>query len=237
MTYGSDTSIASSKKPSSKPRKQSRGSNDESGSDLEEDAEDKEPEEQQTALDVSSDALAGGTINLAAAEQLKWRDVSSEGHIMGPSAFRMPGLVPGSSYIFRAMVRNEYGWSPMSAASPIITTFPCTPPGRPVALDINSGFFYLQWNESDGEALGLTNLDFQVQIGKIPLGEKARANTLAWALADTRTAPHLCAKPFVGVMVDKLSSSSVFACRVRSRTIAGWSDWSEISDPIRTKAV
>jgi hypothetical protein len=122
----------------------------------------------------------------------------------------------------------------MSAASKVITTFPCTPTGKPEALDVNKNFFYLRWNESDGDALGLTNLEYAVQLGKVPLGEVAQMNTLAWVYADTRDAPQLCQKPFVGIMVDKLASGAIYVCRVRVRTIAGWSAWSEMSDAVRT---
>ena len=216
-----------------KVKKPSRGSDSEAESGDDEQID--EPEVL-TSLKLVSEELTA-PVNLALAELLKWRDVTREGNMMGPAAFRMPGLIPGSSYIFRAKVRNEYGWSPMSSSSVVISTFPCTPPGQPEALDINSNFFYLRWNESDGDALGLTNLEFDVQIGKIPLGERARANTLMWLKANTRAASHLCIKPFVGVLVDKLSSSTVYSCRVRVRTIAGWSAWSEFSNPIRTTAV
>ena len=237
-SFGASQSVASfgANSPAAKKAESRKSGNDDSGSDGEV-GEDSADNTQLNEFSQISDVMAGTVINLAAAEQLKWRDVSAEGHMMGPAAFRMPGLIPGSSYIFRTKVRNEYGWSSMSAASPVITTFPCTPPGKPEAIDINSGFFYLRWNESDGEALGLTNLDFQVQIAKIPLGEKARANTLFWGLADMRPAPRLCVRPYVGVLVDKLSTATLYACRVRVRTIAGWSAWSEISDIIRTTAI
>ena len=55
--------------------------------------------------------------------------------------------------------------------------------------------------------------------------------------ADVRQLPELCVKPYTGVMVDKLSNATVYTARVRVRTIAGWSAWSEISDPIRTRGV
>ncbi len=211
--------------------KEKSGSVSDSASD-----EEDEPNENAAFEDASltTEVVDGSTINMNAAANLNWRNVTKDGHMMGPAAFCMTNLIPGSCYIFRAKVRNEFGWSSMSAASKVITTFPCTPTGKPEAVDVNRNFFYLRWNESDGDSLGLTNLEFQVQIGQVPLGEVARANTLVWNIADTRDAPQLCQKPYVAVMVDKLVSAAVYVCRVRVRTIAGWSAWSEISEPIRT---
>jgi hypothetical protein len=37
-----------------------------------------------------------------------------------------------------------------------------------------------------------------------------------------------------GVMVDRLNPGSMYVVRVRVRTIAGWSAWSEISEIIST---
>ena len=76
-------------------------------------------------------------------------------------------------------------------------------------------------------------------MGKVPLGEQGRfsAQTIFWKTADVRRLPELCVKPYTCVMADKLSNATVYTFRVRVRTIAGWSAWSEISDPILTKGV
>ena len=154
----------------------------------------------------------------------------------GASSFRAENLIPGSTYLFRVKMRNEYGWSPMSSASKLIRTYPCTPTGKPFTTTVNSQFIHVQWNESSGQSTGLTSLSFELEIGKVPLGEgnNIYPHTINWEAAVVREMPSLCAKPMHGVMVDRLNPGSMYVVRVRVRTIAGWSAWSEISEIIST---
>jgi hypothetical protein len=185
---------------------------------------------------VEAEVIAGSTISIAKA-QLVWRDITATGEMLGPGAFRARDLVPGSSYVFRVKTRNEYGWSPWSAGSRIITTFPCTPPSQPQFVQVSPQFLYVQWNESDGDSTGLTCLDFELQIGKVPLRETAMHHNINWEEPALRPKPELCIKPLHGVMVDKLVPGAVYVVRVRVRTIAGWSAWSDISRPQRTNTM
>ena len=190
----------------------------------------------QSINNVEEEVISGSNISIAKA-QLVWRDITTTGEMLGPGAFRARDLVPGSSYVFRVRTRNEYGWSPWSASSRIITTYPCTPPSQPQFVQVSPQFLYVQWNESNGDSTGLTCLDFELQIGKVPLREVAMHHNINWEEPALRPKPELCIKPLHGVMVDKLLPGAVYVVRVRVRTIAGWSAWSDISKPQRTKTM
>ena len=114
-------------------------------------------------------------------------------------------------------MRNEYGWSPTSSSSKLIKTYPCTPAGKPLAVLINSQFIHVQWDESDGDSTGLTALSFELEIGKVSLGEKHNIypHTIDWEAAVVREVPSLCVKPSYGVMVDRLNPGSNYVARVR----------------------
>ena len=43
--------------------------------------------------------------------------------------------------------------------------------------------------------------------------------------------------PYKSVMVDKLSSATTYVCRVRVRTVAGWSTWSKVSNSFTTLSI
>ena len=78
-------------------------------------------------------------------------------------------------------MRNEFGWSPFSAASQVITTYPCTPTGRPEAVESNTNFINVRWNESNGEGVGLTNLDYEVQVS-LSLSIEGSISLYCWHL-------------------------------------------------------
>jgi hypothetical protein len=191
-------------------------------------------------ISLTSAVLAGSSItSSAAAGNLKWQDISNtQGHMLGPSSFRVTGLIPGSTYVFRVKMRNEYGWSDFSPSTKMIKTYPCMPTSMPFPHTVNSQYVYIQWNETDGvsETTGLTNLSYEVESGRVPLGENTNvhAHTVNWEVPEIREVPEICNKPLHGVMIDKLFPGAQYVFRVRVRTIAGWSAWSEISDIIRT---
>ena len=213
-----------------------------SGTDDDEDSDEQEGEgdnaSAQDEASLTTAVIAGSTMSsTAAAANLKWRDISKSGGCMlGPSSFRAVDLVPGSTYVFRVKMKNEYGWSLFSPASKMIRTYPCTPVGKPFAPTVNSQYVYLQWSETDGDSTGLTNLDYEVEVGKVPLGETNNVlpHTILWETPQVREKPELSKKPMYGVMVDKLCPGAMYVARVRVRTIAGWSAYSEVSDIIRT---
>jgi len=171
----------------------------------------------------------------------------SRAALLGPQAFRVTQLLPGASYIFRRRVRNQFGWSPFSLASPVITTFPCLPVQQPEVLKCGPYCVWLRWNEQgrDGRFMGMTNLEFDVQVGKIPAGETQQTYAVPWETADASVAGGDFGKPragdaanakFVAVMVNNLSPATDHCVRVRVRTVLGWSTWSEVSATFRTLA-
>lgn len=203
------------------------------------------------------------------------------GELLGAQAFRARGLDPGSSYVFRVRQRNDLGWSDYSSASSLITTFPSVPPGRPFCISFFPFHVILRWEESADMRLALTNLEYDVQIGKLPLihindflggrdaedaniggrdGDERREwessinSIVSWEKADTRiwdnndididkmvaliplygSSPLPPANGTVTVLVDRLSPGTPYVARVRVRTVAGWSTWSQIGDIFST---
>ena len=107
----------------------STDSNEVDGSDSENESEDSDggsdgehDEEQDEAASLTTAVIAGSTMSsTAAAANLKWKDISKTGGcMMGPSSFRATDLIPGSTYVFRVKMKNEYGWSLFSSASKLI---------------------------------------------------------------------------------------------------------------------
>jgi len=49
--------------------------------------------------------------------------------------------------------------------------------------------------------------------------------------------PVLRPPSYKSVMIDKLSSATTYVCRVRVRTVAGWSTWSKVSHSFTTLSV
>lgn len=213
--------------------------------------------------------------------ELPWTDASLCGEMLGPQSFRARGLDSGSSYVFRVRQQNSLGWSEWSKASQLINTFPTLPPGRPRYVRLNYTHVILRWTESVDTRLSLSNLEYSVQVGKLPLvyqnnfskrgiggglsdvnsggdGEgrrewEATINSMVeWETAATRRwdetanqgvdvdkvvalvshygTPMEAEAGCVTVLVDRLSSGTVYVAKVRARTVAGWSAWSEISD-------
>jgi hypothetical protein len=233
--------------------------------------------------------------------ELPW--VNSTGNLLGPQAFHCKDLTPGCSYVFRVRQRTQLGWSPYSKFSNIVSTFPALPPSKPEILKMTAFHALIQWQESKDERLSLSNLEYDVQIGKlpfikdVPLREieaklysedatvddvddwNAKVNMyVVWVNADVRKIenmnididshdmlatmknvhisddvvnktndedesdyyvekPVLRPPSYKSVMIDKLSSATTYVCRVRVRTVAGWSTWSKVSHSFTTLSV
>jgi hypothetical protein len=199
-----------------------------------------------------NDTPEESTLDADTIKSLSWVNVTKEGDLIGPLSFRAKNLIPGSSYVFRVRQFNECGWSDFSPASPLITTTASLPPGRPFQVSVSAFQAVLQWKESMDERLGLTNLEYQVQIASLPSlydNEYGNSNdkewndrinsSAQWNNASTRPweavneeikTNNVC----VAVMIDLLTASTVYVVRVRVRTVAGWSVWSNISCEFRT---
>ena len=190
--------------------------------------------------------------------ELQWVACGDKAKLLGPESFLVSGLLPGASYIFRLRTRNEHGWSLASKASPMITTFPCLPVSRPVVVRRLPYSVYIRWSQAapspsssslttgdngdvDSPYLGMTNLEFDVEIGKIPAGETQRTYPVPWAQAEASDAPlyaRLDGDPkdskFVAVLLNNLSPATDYCVRVRVRTVLGWSTWGQVSETFRT---
>lgn len=117
---------------------------------------------------INCDGVEIENITDSVIKQLQWSDVTSCSELLGPQAFRVHNLVPGSSYVFRVRQRNEIAWSPFSQVSPLITTYPSIPPGRPTVVSTGSYHSVIKWKESADDRLNLSNLDFAIEISSLP---------------------------------------------------------------------
>jgi hypothetical protein len=133
---------------------------------------------------------------------LPWRDVTKEGDMLGPQAFRIKNLLPGASYAFRVRQRNAKGWSPYSRACEPITTKLTVPPDPPAAVKTHAFDALIRWRENGVERFGFQySLDQDLQIASLTLGQvreyqqcasmsdrevMAFMSTIAWKRAVTR---------------------------------------------------
>jgi hypothetical protein len=74
-----------------------------------------------------------------------------KGRFIGGKTFKMLGLLPGSTYIFRLKHRNDCGWSGYSPSSRMISTYPTVPPGRPIIFAVRNTFAAAKWCEIQQE--------------------------------------------------------------------------------------
>ena len=70
-----------------------------------------------------------------------------KGRFIGGKTFKVLGLLPGSTYIFRLKHRNDCGWSDFSPSSRMISTYPTVPPGRPIIFAVRNTFAVAKWCE------------------------------------------------------------------------------------------
>jgi len=70
-----------------------------------------------------------------------------KGRFIGGKTFKVLGLLPGSTYIFRLKHRNDCGWSGYSPSSRMISTYPTVPPGRPIIFAVRNTFAAAKWCE------------------------------------------------------------------------------------------
>ncbi len=183
-----------------------------------------------------------------------WTDVTKDGMLLGPNAFRIEGLCAGATYSFRVRQRNAKGWSSFSRACRLVTTLSACPPSRPVVVDTAAKYALATWISSPQgmDSLSLTAIDFEMQQATLPIqfghqGDKAgdmkkMAPEICWSSAlfrfvdlekDTEEIDDI-KEGEVKVLVDMLSPATSYILRVRARTIAGWSRWSPSSEIFKT---
>jgi hypothetical protein len=230
---------------------------------------------------LASDSLISESVGANSStyeECWTWQDITTTGGtFVGSQKFRAENLVPGGTYIFRVKQRNACGWSVFSGASRMISTYPSVPPGQPIVFSVRSTLAAVRWAESDHPGIGLTNIEYEVQIGVVPnvlqadvrgVGSASSARKTpdtVWRTIDVRYFPnsdtllhamlvenvedraavgsasvvHLAKADAetscVHVMLHRLVPQLTYMLRVRVRTIVGWSPWSAVSAPFRTK--
>ena len=137
-----------------------------------------------------------GTTSTEVAEDCwQWQDITKTGGVFVDfQKFRADNLIPGSTYIFRVKQRNACGWSAFSGASRMIATFPSVPPGQPTVFAVRSSYTAVRWAESEHPGVGLTNLEYEVQIGVIPniLSSDARTSVTQQQTAVVAVDPLWC---------------------------------------------
>lgn len=99
----------------------------------------------------------------------EWIDITQTGGIFVEfQKFKATNLIPGGTYIFRVKQRNSCGWSTFSGSSRMIATYPSVPPGVPTVFAVRNTYAAVRWAESAHPGIGLTNLEYEVQLGVIP---------------------------------------------------------------------
>lgn len=196
---------------------------------------------------------------LSTLSELPWISAMGRGVMLGPSAFRLGGLHPGGSYIFRVRQRNNMGWSDFSAASAIVTTYRSVPPSEIRLASAHPYHMELEWEAITGEnredeggqiTFPLTAVDYDLRICAMEL--ESQQKTFAkheanwdsqweqlynWTIPNHRVFSHSegkAAKSTTSVIVDMLTPSTTYVAKVRIRTVAGWSTWTPVSEYFRT---
>jgi len=225
---------------------------------------DKEKRSDRDHGDLEADAGTTISYNSMGVEQstIEWRDITKQGEILGPQQFRARGLTPGSRYIFRVRQRNSIGWSGCSEPSDVIETLITAPPSAPVCVRVTLYYVSLQWSYTDRD-FQFSTLENDVQIARIPVTslteDVGKLIHLVWVKASIRRDKHFYAAAVSSgeaaedereeshrsvpendhyncnhVLVEGLSPMTSYVARVRVRTVAGWTTWSNCSDIFRT---
>ena len=154
------------------------------------------PAEAAHALDAASTLSS----SRAPGDCWEWQDITTTGgKFLGFQKFRAESLIPGCTYIFRVKQRNACGWSEFSGSSRMIATFPSVPPGVPTVFMVRSTYAAVRWLESDHPRVGLTNLEYEVQLGVVsptlkadvilPTGEDKATTNTTWKTVEVRYFP------------------------------------------------
>lgn len=99
----------------------------------------------------------------------EWEDIThTGGYFTEFQKFKATNLTPGCTYIFRVKQRNACGWSVFSGSSRMIATYPSVPPGVPAVFAVRNTYAAVRWAESAHPGIGLTNLEYDVQLGIVP---------------------------------------------------------------------
>ena len=93
-----------------------------------------------------------------------WTNVTLDGDILGPQAFRVKNLCVGTSYVFCVRQRNDIGWSAFSKPSSVITTTMIAPPSQPIVILTNPYDAVIQWYETNITC----SLEYIAQVGALP---------------------------------------------------------------------
>ena len=117
------------------------------------------------------------------------------------------------------------------------------PPTAPRIVEVNAYFAVMSWELID-ERFEFSSLEYDFQIALVPISfseeEVSDSSNFEWLSATTRRRDILPSK--YGdeqyncncVLIDKLSPSTSYIARVRIRTVAGWTVWSDTSKIFRT---
>lgn len=179
-----------------------------------------------------------------AEDSLVWENISSKGEFLGMQSFRAKGLIPGTSYAFRVRQRNEVHWSSFSKASAICTTYLAAPPNPPEIVQISASHAVSQWKMCKTSVFDFSSLDYDLQVARLPsegIANPTSSNVLSQLHWITSMSRPIKADTALGhidyydrVVVDNLIPMTTYLLKVRVKTVAGWTSWSDISEPFRT---
>jgi hypothetical protein len=185
---------------------------------------------------------------------LDWVTISHQGVFLTNQSFRAQGLLSGVGYIFRVRQRNDIHWSSFSRATPIITTYLAAPPCAPEVIMAAAAHVVVQWQQQQNTTFNFSGLEHSLQISRldfiVPVSERislSNMQELLWEQAEYRSCDGQrfgddqqtnSVVPLANrVIIDNLLPMTSYVLRVKSRTVAGWTSWSELSYPFRTLAL
>jgi hypothetical protein len=181
---------------------------------------------------------------------LAWVNITQEGVFLTNQSFRAKGLLSGVGYIFRIRQRNDVHWSSYSRSTPIITTLLAAPPSAPEVIMTSTAHVVVQWQQQQHTTFIFSGLEHSIQIARlaltVPTTEPVRnEKELLWEPAEYRSCDATggagqqaaTSSEVSRVIIDNLLPMTCYTLRIKIKTVAGWTSWSELSYPFRTLAL
>lgn len=178
---------------------------------------------------------------------LAWVNITQQGIFLSNQSFRAKGLLSGVGYIFRIRQRNDVHWSSYSRSTPIITTLLAAPPSTPEVIMTSTAHVVVQWQQQQDTTFIFSGLEHIIQIARlgltVPTDEPVKnERELLWEPAEYRSCDGAGKQQVTNsevsrVIIDNLLPMTCYTLRIKIRTVAGWTSWSELSYPFRTLAL
>ena len=145
--------------------------------------------------------------------------------------------------------RNDVQWSAYSKASAVVATLIACPPEAPDIISVSSSHAVVQWKMPNSSAFEFTCLEYDLRIQRIHANPSEVAASqpdaldnerfgAQWERTDTRKVKDENENSNIHrVVVDNLSPMTNYILKVRVKTVAGWTAWSNVSRSFATMSL